>query len=75
MIITQAIVVGVIGFLLGTGATLLWGIAIQDTTLAFLFPWQLLLFTGFLVIIICLFTAGLSLHKVFAADPKTLLGN
>lgn len=74
MIITQALIVGIIGFILGIGATILWGIAIKSTTLAFLFPWQLLLFTGAIVVIICTFTATLSIRKVLHADPKTLLG-
>lgn len=75
MIIIQSLVVGLIGFLLGTGATILWGFAIKDTTLAFLFPWQLLAFTGTLVLIICTFTAGLSIEKISKIDPKVLLGN
>lgn len=74
MIIVQALVVGVIGFLLGIGATILWGIAVQNTTLAFLFPWQLLVFTGLIVLVICVLTAGLSINKVFRADPKSLMG-
>lgn len=75
MIVVQAFIVGLIGFLLGTGATLLWGMAVKDTTLAFLFPWQLLIFTGLIVTIICVFTAGLSIRKVFNTDPQVLLGN
>lgn len=75
MIMIQATVVGIIGFSLGICATIFWGMAMKDTTLAFLFPWQLLLFTGFLVLIICIFTAGLSIRKVFHVDPKVLLGN
>jgi putative ABC transport system permease protein len=74
MIIFQAALVGIIGYILGIGATVLWGMAIQDTTLAFLFPWQLLLFTGLIVLIICIFTAALSIQKVFRADPKMLMG-
>lgn len=74
MITIQVLIVGVIGYLLGTGATLLWGIAIQDTTLAFLFPWQLLVFTGLIVLIICIFTAGLSINKIYSTDPKMLMG-
>jgi putative ABC transport system permease protein len=74
MILIQALIVGIIGFFLGIGATILWGMAIQNTTLAFLFPWQLLVFTGLLVLLICVFTAGLSISKVFRADPKSLLG-
>lgn len=75
MIIMQAILVGVIGYFLGTAATLLWGFAIKNTTLAFLFPWQLLLFTGLIALIICIFTALLSIRKVFQLDPKMLMGN
>lgn len=74
MIIVQALVVGVLGFLLGIGATIIWGIAIKNTTLAFLFPWQLLLFTGTIVLIICTVTAALSIRKVLYADPKSLMG-
>lgn len=75
MILIQTAIVSMIGFLLGTGATILWGVAIQKTTLAFYFPWQLLAFTGFIVLIIGLFTASLSIHKVFHTDPKALLGS
>jgi putative ABC transport system permease protein len=75
MILVQAAIVGMIGFSLGIGATILWGMAIKNTTLAFLFPWQLLLFSGLIVLIICAFTAVLSIQKVFRIDPKALLGN
>ena len=75
MIAVQVGIVGVIGFLLGTGATLLWGFAIQGTTLAFLFPWQLLVFTGLIVLIICFFTAGLSINRVIKADPIVLMSH
>lgn len=75
MIIFQAIVVGIIGYVLGTGITLLWGFAIKNTTLAFEFPWQLLLFTGVFAIVICIFTACLSIKKVFKLDPQMLMIN
>lgn len=74
MILFQVGLVGLLGFLLGIGATIVWGWAVQDTTLAFLFPWQLLLFTFFIVVLICLFTAGLSINKVESVDPKMLMG-
>ena len=74
MILVQVVLVGLLGFLLGIGATIVWGWAVQDTTLAFLFPWQLLLFTFFIVVLICLFTAGLSINKVESVDPKMLMG-
>lgn len=75
MVVVQVFLVGAIGYLLGTGATLLWGWAVRDTTLTFLFPWQLLVFTGFIVLTICSFTAGVSLRKMAATDPKMLMGN
>lgn len=74
MIVVQTTLVGIIGYLLGTGATMLWGMGIQDTTLAFLFPWQLLVFTAVIVLIICIFTASLSIHKVHKTDPIVLMG-
>ena len=75
MIVIQALIVGVIGYILGTGVTLLWGFAIKNTTLAFEFPWQLLAFTGVLTFIICLFMALLSIKKVFKLDPQMLMVN
>ncbi len=74
MILVQVGLVGIIGYLLGTGATVLWGIAIQDTSLAFYFPLELLFFTAFIALLICLFTAGLGINKVLSADPKELMG-
>lgn len=75
MITLQVLLVGAIGFLLGIAATLLWGMAIKNTTLAFYFPWQLLVSTGLIVLVICLFTAIVSIRKVFLIDPKMLMGN
>ena len=75
IIMAQALLAGVLGYVLGTGVTLLWGEAIKNTTLAFLFPWQLLLFTGGIILSICLATAALCVHKIYSADPKVLLGN
>lgn len=74
MIIFQAAIVGIIGYALGIGVTLLWGVAIKDTSLAFLFPWQLFAFTGTIILIICTLTAALSIRKVSHADPKILMG-
>lgn len=73
IILFQVAIVGVIGYILGTGVTLLWGYAIRHTTLAFDFPWQLLLLTGLLTVIICLFTALLSIKKVLRLDPQLLM--
>ncbi len=74
MIVCQAALVGIIGYALGIGVTVLWGMAIKHTSLAFLFPWQLLLLSFAVVLVICIFTAALSIQKVFRADPKMLMG-
>jgi len=75
MIVFQALVVSIIGYILGTGVTLLWGFAIKNTTLAFEYPWTLLLITASLAIIICCFIAFLSARKVFKVDPHILMVN
>lgn len=73
MILFQAFVVGIIGYILGTGVTLLWGFATKNTTLTFEFPGLLLLFTGSVAIVICVFIAFLSIKKVFKLDPHTIM--
>lgn len=75
MILFQAVAVGVIGYVLGTAVTLLWGYQIKNTTLTFEYPWELLLFTGCFAVLICAFIAALSIKKVFKVDPHTLLTN
>lgn len=75
MILFQAIVVGIIGYVIGTAITLLWGYSIKNTTLTFEYPWQLLIFTGFFAVLICAFIAILSIRKVFKLDPNTLMIN
>lgn len=75
MILFQAFIAGLIGYILGISVTVLWGLAIKDTTLAFLFPWQLLLFSGSIIFLICALTAALSIRKVIHTDPKILMGN
>lgn len=73
MILVQAFIVGIIGYILGTGITLLWGFAIKQTILAFEFPWQLLVFTALLALIICIFSVLLSVQKVFKLDPQIMM--
>jgi putative ABC transport system permease protein len=75
MIALQVFLMASIGFILGIAVTLLWGYAIKETTLAFLFNWQLFLFTGSLVFIIGLFTTILSMRKIQKIDPIILMGN
>ena len=69
MILLQAVLVGSIGYGLGVGLTALFGFAMRDTILAFKFPWQLLLFSGAGVSLICIFAALISILKVIRLEP------
>jgi len=69
MILLQAVLVGSIGYGLGVGLTGLFGFAMRDTILAFKFPWQLLLFSGAGVSLICIFAALISILKVIRLEP------
>jgi len=69
MILLQAILVGSIGYGLGVGLTALFGFAMRHTILAFKFPWQLLLFSGTGVSLICVFAAVISIVKVIRLEP------
>jgi putative ABC transport system permease protein len=69
MILLQAILVGSIGYGLGVGLTALFGWSMRNTILAFKFPWQLLLFSGAGVTLICVFAALLSIRKVIQLEP------
>lgn len=69
MILLQAVLVGSIGYGLGVGLTALFGFAMRNTILAFKFPWQLLLFSGAGVSLICVFAAMISILKVIRLEP------
>ena len=69
MILLQAVLVGSIGYGLGVGLTALFGYAMRHTILAFKFPWQLLLFSGTGVSLICIFAALISILKVIRLEP------
>ena len=69
MILLQAILVGMIGYGLGVGLTALFGYAMRNTIMAFKFPWQLLVFSGAGVTLICIFAALISIRKVIKLEP------
>jgi putative ABC transport system permease protein len=72
MILLQATLVGSIGYGLGVGLTSLFGYAMRNTILAFKFPWQLLVFSGTGVTIICIFAALISIRKVIQLEPAVV---
>ena len=69
MILLQAALVGVIGYGLGVGAASLFGFVLRNTELAFLLPWQLLVISATAVILICLASAFIAIHKVVKLEP------
>lgn len=69
MILLQAVMVGSIGYGMGVGLTALFGYSMRHSVLAFKFPWQLLLFSGAGVSLICMFAALISIIKVLRLEP------
>ncbi|MFN5746177.1 MAG: ABC transporter permease [Methylococcaceae bacterium] len=72
MILLQATLVGAIGYGLGVGLTSLFGWGMRNTILAFKFPWQLLVFSGLGVTLICIFAALISIRKVIKLEPAVV---
>jgi putative ABC transport system permease protein len=72
MILLQAILVGSVGYGLGVGLSALFGFAMRNTILAFKFPWQLLVFSGGGVTLICMFAALISIRKVIKLEPAVV---
>jgi len=69
MILLQAVLVGSIGYGIGVGLTAWFGYAMRNSILAFKFPWQLLVFSGVGITLICMFAALLSIIKVIRLEP------
>lgn len=72
MILSQAALVGIIGYGLGLGATSLFAWATNNSVLAFRFTWELFLFSIIGVMIICAFAAFLSIRKVFKLEAAVV---
>ncbi|MBY0114365.1 MAG: ABC transporter permease [Phycisphaerales bacterium] len=69
MVLTQALVVGFIGYGLGVGGAAVFGSLIGGTSLAFSLPWQLLVITAGAILIISILAAALSIRKVLVLEP------
>jgi putative ABC transport system permease protein len=73
MVVTQALLVGGIGYGLGTGAAAVFGNAVgPNTELAFRLPWQVLAGTGAAIAVISTLAALLSLWKVVRLEPAVV---
>ncbi len=69
MILLQAVLVGSIGYGMGVGIAALFGFLMRHTILAFKMPWQLLLFSGAGISLICIMAALISIMKVIRLEP------
>jgi len=68
MIFTQSIVVACLGYGLGVGLAALFGFFITESV-AFYMPWQLLVFSGVAILLICLGSAAFCMSHVIKTDP------
>jgi putative ABC transport system permease protein len=71
MILTQALLVGGIGYGFGVGLATIYGIIAQRAMplLAFFLPWQVLGITGVAVLLISLVSSLLSIRRVLVLEP------
>jgi putative ABC transport system permease protein len=70
MVVTQALLVGGIGYGFGTGLATAFGRFFgTNTELAFKLPWQILVGTGGAIALISTFAAFISLYKVVRLEP------
>lgn len=72
MILLQALVVGLLGYGLGTGLAALFGERTKGGELAFYTPWQLLPITGGAVVLICVLASLVSVRKVIVLEPAVV---
>jgi putative ABC transport system permease protein len=73
MVLTQAFVVGIIGFCLGVGLAALFGeVAPRFSRLAFYMPWQVLVGTAAAVGVIVFLSSLLSIVKVLFLEPAVV---
>jgi putative ABC transport system permease protein len=69
MILVQALMVSVIGWGIGVGATAIFGYTFKGTELSFSLPFLLYLCSGLCMLCICLLAAFFSMRKVAKVDP------
>jgi len=69
MILLQAFVTGIVGYGLGVGLATVFGALTKNSELAFKLPGWLLGFSAIAVLLICIGSALLSIHKVMRLEP------
>ncbi len=69
MVVLQSFIVGTLGWGLGLGAAALFGFVTIGTQLSFRLPWQLLIGSYAALMLICFFSAWVSLRKIRKLEP------
>ena len=73
MLMLQALTVGIIGYGLGVGLTVVFGLLVLKTGQPpFLLPYQLPLFTLIVILFICVFAALLGIRKIYKLEPAVV---
>jgi putative ABC transport system permease protein len=73
MLMVQALTVGFIGYGLGVGLTVLFGLMVLKTGQPpFLLPYQLPLFTLLVILFICVFAALLGIRKIYKLEAAVV---
>jgi putative ABC transport system permease protein len=69
MVLLQATIAGLLGYCLGVGSAVGFGVLARGTELAFFTPWQLLPITAAAVVLICILSSFWSLLRVIRLEP------
>ena len=74
MILLQALLVGLVGYGAGAGLAGVFGLIAggQDSKVAFATPWPMVVVSFVAVIVICLLSALISIHKVVKLEPAVV---
>lgn len=73
MVSVQALVVGFIGYGIGVGLSAIFGQTVaQADRIAFYMPWPVLVGSGVAVLLICMFSAWISLRRILSVEPANV---
>jgi putative ABC transport system permease protein len=73
MVFLQAFAVGFVGYGLGVGIAAVFGFGVlKGGEPPFYLPWQILVFTGVVIVFICCFSALIGLLKIIRAEPAVV---
>jgi putative ABC transport system permease protein len=73
MVFLQAFAVGFAGYGLGVGIAAIFGFGVlKGGEPPFYLPWQILVFTGAVIVFICCFSALIGLLKILRAEPAVV---